>query len=160
MKSEELMELGRLSYVPRWVIVPMDRPQTVSDHSFRVALISAALVEGKNWSTGQIGTLMYEALLHDADEILTGDVPATAKYGMVAVTKRYRGPDNLLGFVIKVADTVEAMTWFKMYGAGGHRRTAIAGSMQQTFDGLKNHPHYDHEVYRRAQRIIEMGDME
>lgn len=162
--ESNILALTRLSYVPRWVIVPMERTQTVSDHSFRVALICAHLVEGKGWAPGQIGFLMGAAIIHDADEVYTGDIPATAKMGMVTVVPK---KSDLLGsipgpiqFIIKVADIVEAITWFNSYGQPAFRRTGILGSMKQTLNGLMHHPDYDQDVYNRALRLLETGDIE
>lgn len=163
--ANDVLKLLRLSYVPRWVIVPMSRPQTVADHTFRVALIALKLVESKAWSGGSIGLLLREALIHDAEEIYTGDIPSTAKLGLVTTVAPNLNihDDNVppqYKFIVKVADIVEAISWFKMYSQAGTRYSSILASMEQTFEGLKHHPNYDHDVYRRAQIMIDSGEIE
>lgn len=160
--ASSIIDLARLSYVPRWAIVPMERPQTVSDHCFRVALICVELVDGKGWSEGSVGLLVLQALIHDAEEIHTGDIPATAKYGRVQVAPSQPAPGvpPQYYFIVKVADVVEAVTWFKKYESSGARRASILASLMQTFEGLKHHPNFDPHVYKRAERIIELGEIE
>jgi len=72
----------RLQYVPRWVIVNMDRKQSVAEHSFNVALIVKYIYEAKfkgSYNVEVMNSMMIEALFHDGDEIYTGDIPSPAK---------------------------------------------------------------------------------
>jgi 5'-deoxynucleotidase YfbR-like HD superfamily hydrolase len=71
MRSDELWAAGR---VKRWHAFPIIGEQTVADHSWGVALIVAEIAEEHlNMN------LMKAALLHDAAEMFTGDVPYGAK---------------------------------------------------------------------------------
>lgn len=88
--------LLNLCHVPRWSIVPVIRPQSVAEHTFRVAVIANALTtravkslvrikkvwEGNKYDhqiTGLIDDVTAYALTHDMAEGFTGDIPAPAK---------------------------------------------------------------------------------
>ena len=71
-------ELRDASYVPRWSIVRTVRPQSVADHSFYVAVYAAQIADAIDWD-GPTGMLMKYALVHDLDEILSGDIAGPAK---------------------------------------------------------------------------------
>ena len=69
--------MRRLSLVPRCTILPMVRASNVAEHSFHVAWIHVRLCQ-------QMGVpITVEALVdtleHDAEEAVTGDIPATIK---------------------------------------------------------------------------------
>jgi len=68
--------LRKAGRVKRYHTVDTIGHQTVAEHSFNVCLILLALFQGKVSSE-----LLKAALYHDLPEIVTGDVPATAKWG-------------------------------------------------------------------------------
>lgn len=102
----------RLSHVPRWVIVPTLKTQTVADHSWRVAVISVELAQllraGRSFQLEAAAV----AVFHDVDECLTGDVPASTKPSPSYSTMKD------VDVVVKVADYFEALTWIGMWGHG------------------------------------------
>lgn len=125
----QLTDLLALSHVPRWSIVAHSRPQSVADHSFRVAVIYLELcwrlkIPPELWS------LTY-AIIHDGAEARTGDIPATFKgrvNGDIAeataevapwVPNQYTVPQPHRE-LIKVADLIEAYAFCAMYGQGAH----------------------------------------
>jgi 5'-deoxynucleotidase YfbR-like HD superfamily hydrolase len=77
MSKSRINDLLRLSYVPRWPVIPTTRPQSVAEHSFRVACITADLVDRIPYS-GTIQAVRW-ALYHDGPECVMGDWPGNLK---------------------------------------------------------------------------------
>jgi 5'-deoxynucleotidase len=75
--------LYRLRFIQRWVLMRSAIPESVGEHSFQVALLTHALgtiahdVFGKDVDVGRAVIL---ALFHDAEEVVTGDIPAPVKH--------------------------------------------------------------------------------
>lgn len=161
--SPQYKDLTRLSHVPRWVIVPMVKSQSVADHSFRVAIIVMHLLSERSYSREFVGECVKFALLHDANEIYTGDIPGIAKReGRVAEGAPQRpgcAPSFNVKFVVKLADIVETITWFMRYECCGPRRTSIIGDLMGTFEEHLKSTYADShkEAIQVAQRIIEEG---
>ena len=108
----------RLTYVPRWCIVPMRRQQSVAEHSFRVSIITGALAGRLGFGPALTNGMMVAALLHDKDEILSGDIPSPYKragnmglYVNVPLT----GASEC---IIRVADRYETWKWAQSWGHG------------------------------------------
>jgi 5'-deoxynucleotidase YfbR-like HD superfamily hydrolase len=96
----------RLSFVPRWVVMPTIRKQNVAEHSFHVVCIADALIYShvrRNNMSFRLQVLQ-SALYHDDDEAVTGDHPSPTK------DAQRRDPSTLRDFeiVVKVADKIEA----------------------------------------------------
>jgi len=73
-------ELRDLSYVPRWSIVRVAKPQSVAEHSFFVAMYADQIAEIISWRhRGNRENLMRAALWHDVEECFTGDIPGPTK---------------------------------------------------------------------------------
>lgn len=120
-----------LSIVPRWVIVPTIRRQSVAEHSFNVAIIVQELLNKYPHLTETVRPyqLMFHALHHDLDECITGDIPRHAKKVVLRakrdmvdlITDR---PEVSLTIseieIIKLADIMEAATWIELNGHGPH----------------------------------------
>jgi 5'-deoxynucleotidase YfbR-like HD superfamily hydrolase len=75
-------ELRTASVVPRWSIVWTLTRDTVSNHSFYVALYAREIARILEWG-GDYGNLMYCALVHDLDETISGDIVAPVKEKIV-----------------------------------------------------------------------------
>lgn len=127
-----LTDLLSLSVVPRWSIVPIRRPQSVMEHSFRVAVIYRELCE--RLQVPLTDTDIWACLIHDAPECRSGDIPGVFKHEL-----RGKGGDIALieadhaatpwvagearssnSAILKLADLIEAYTFIKMYGDGPH----------------------------------------
>lgn len=107
-----------LSHIPRWVIVPLIRSQSVAEHSFNVAMIASEIMQRAPQVEVRPLNVLWHALTHDIDECVTGDLPSTAK--------RLLKPDYTSGLVldkpdikvtlvehnlVKLADIIEAYTF-------------------------------------------------
>jgi hypothetical protein len=104
-----LGKLLNLSYVPRWVIVPMMRAQSVAEHSWRVAVIASELAARLGLGADKQLVIIQMAVYHDYEEVLTGDVPSTEK-----PYPKFESMSNS-ELVVKLADYIEALTWVKLW---------------------------------------------
>lgn len=81
--SEFVKHAYKLSSIPRFVSNILGAPYTVGEHSFRVAIISMAIVDAYNQehpeSKIDFEEVMKKALLHDIEESVTGDIPSPVK---------------------------------------------------------------------------------
>lgn len=122
MKTDKFMRrMRRLSVVPRWVIVPTLKRQTVDAHSFHTTWIFVWVAAKKGFEV-TVEDLLY-VMAHDADEAVTGDVPSPAKRRATGASQTHGGPDiaadasdargtpsrgETRHALLKVADTLEA----------------------------------------------------
>jgi 5'-deoxynucleotidase len=150
--------LYRLRLIQRWVLMRSAVPENVAEHSFQVALLTHALctiaqsVFGKDVDAGRAVIL---ALFHDAEEVMTGDIPSPVKHhnsGMLRSVREIESlaADELLGMVpdvmvaayrplisgperdpalmswVKAADTLDAYFKCAIEYAAGNREFAVA----------------------------------
>lgn len=85
--------LSRMKYICRWGLMRNTRSETLSEHSFETAVIAHALAVLRNTRFG--GHVSPEraallALYHDAEEIITGDLPTPVKYFNPNLRSAYR----------------------------------------------------------------------
>lgn len=100
--------LWRLSVVPRWVVIPTFRRQTVAEHTYRM-LVLAHLVLDK------VDQALYDAILtHDKEEAYSGDTPGPYK--------RMAGiPSEPIDPVVKLLDKLETWVFIQEEYAIGNR---------------------------------------
>lgn len=71
-------ELRTLAYVPRWSILMAHNVDNVAQHSYYVTLYTRIVADIIKWK-GPMDYAMWMALIHDADEAITSDIPGPAK---------------------------------------------------------------------------------
>ena len=84
--------LSRMKYVNRWGLMRNSRNESLSDHTLDVIFISHALVTIGNKQFDRnldAGRAVMLASLHDAPEIITGDLPTPVKYFDPQIKKAY-----------------------------------------------------------------------
>ena len=90
--------LSRMKYINRWGLMRNTRSENLSEHSLETAIIAHALAVigntrfGKSYDPQRAAAL---ALLHDASEIITGDMPTPVKYHAEEIRKAYAEVENL-----------------------------------------------------------------
>ena len=76
--------LARMKYIARWGLMRSSRTESVSEHTADVAILAHTLcVIAQEYFPGEAvrpETVAVAALYHDADEIMTGDLPTPVKY--------------------------------------------------------------------------------
>ena len=85
--------LSRMKYINRWGLMRNTRSENICEHSLEVALVAHALATlgnqkfGKHYDPERAAML---AVLHDASEIITGDMPTPIKYMNPAIRTAYK----------------------------------------------------------------------
>jgi putative hydrolase of HD superfamily len=73
-----LYEMGHLKHLPRagWLLLGIPQPESVAEHSFRVAMVGITLAAIDGADVGRTAAL---CLVHDAHETRIGDVPSVGR---------------------------------------------------------------------------------
>src|SRR5688572_14693816 len=157
-RDRGIFDMLALSTVNRWAIVDMVRPQSVAEHSYRVWVLVQDLyemmfpVEHNSFEKASSETW---ALIHDADEVYTGDIPTTVKIAleklapgivgrlkevvlrdrMPQVLRKLRGLEGTLpAFFVKIADTVEAILYLREYCVSEARKAEVENTLMITLN--------------------------
>jgi 5'-deoxynucleotidase len=93
--------------IRRWSLMQNNQPENIQEHSHRTALLAHALATIRNVVFGGDADperAAFLALLHDAGEVMTGDLPTPVKYFDPEIRERYRMIEKaanrrLLGFL-------------------------------------------------------------
>lgn len=122
-----LKDLLNLSHVPRWCITPVLKPQSVAEHSYRVAIIATEIARQVHVDIREV---VAWALVHDAPESYTGDIPSPFKHFLRDRNVNIDAPSvilcpwldkempsgALIVCIVKLADSIEALSWISAYG--------------------------------------------
>lgn len=119
-----------LNYQTRWNMYPRTRKESISEHTFNVAMFTTAILAIKN--KGVLSYVDYEtivgSLFHDMEESVSGDIPTLTKrlmgneLGMLEESKNEMMLNKIPSFeylfkffrnnrVVELADKLAAM-WF------------------------------------------------
>lgn len=93
MSSAFFAMIGRMKYIDRWALMRNTEKESLTSHSFEVAVIAHGMALLSN---ERLGT-DYDAdraavlgLFHDSAEILTGDMPTPVKYYNPDIKEAYK----------------------------------------------------------------------
>ena len=90
--------LSRMKYISRWGLMRNTRSENLCEHSLETAMVAHALAVignrrfGRQYDPQRAATL---ALLHDASEIITGDMPTPVKYHSEEIRRAYAEVEQL-----------------------------------------------------------------
>ena len=85
--------VSRMKYIRRWSLMHAARPETLSEHTTETAVLAHTLCMIAQEVTGtpvRPETVAVAALYHDAQEILTGDMPTPVKYKNERLRNAYK----------------------------------------------------------------------
>ena len=98
MKSNYYAMLSRMKNIYRWGLMRNTRRESLSEHSFEVALVAHALAVINNERLGgnaDPNLCATAALFHDTSEITTGDMPTPVKYHNPEIRDAYKNVEKL-----------------------------------------------------------------
>jgi len=93
MSYEFFAMISRMKYIDRWALMRNTEQESLSQHSYEVAVLSHALALISNRQCGTNLNAEKAAvwgLFHDASEILTGDMPTPVKYYSEQIRGAYK----------------------------------------------------------------------
>ncbi len=98
MKSNYYAVLSRMKNIYRWGLMRNTRRESLSEHSFEVALVAHALAVINNVRLGgdiDPNLCATAALFHDTSEIITGDMPTPVKYHNPEIRDAYKKVEKI-----------------------------------------------------------------
>lgn len=163
------IQLDPLSDLPRtgWLLRGIRPCESLADHSFGVALVSALLVDGARLSGATVDgeRALRLALAHDAPEARTGDIPMPAKtaeldqqlsqlehsmfcsllpHSWHPLWAELEAAESLESRIVRAADKLQMMIKVLVYESQ-HR-----GRLEEFWHNPKNFRDYDVELARLA----------
>lgn len=153
-------ELRTMAIVPRWSIVFTTQKDTVANHSYFVAIYAHMIGRVIKWE-GPKTFLMFAALMHDIEEVITGDLVSPikshildeermAEYVDAKIFERLSGLANEhadlqeackvrhieeVEAIVKAADRLDALLFLIMEERRGN--TVISGLVRDAFTRLE-----------------------
>lgn len=126
-------EFRTASVVPRWSIVWTLTRDTLSNHSFFVALYANQIARMIEWN-GPVAMVLWRGLTHDLDETITGDIVAPVKKEIVDT-------DRAQGYILgqmqeRMATVIDQNTEWMDYDMHDDKRWKEAGRIVKAADRL------------------------
>ena len=90
--------VSRMRYINRWGLMRNTRQENICEHSLETAVIAHALASIGNQRFGRAydpNRAAMLALLHDASEIITGDMPTPVKYHSEEIRQAYADVEGM-----------------------------------------------------------------
>jgi putative hydrolases of HD superfamily len=166
--------LDRLASLPRtgWLLRGVRDPESIADHSFGVAVVAAMLVDDlrARGVTVDGEKVLRMALVHDAGEVFTGDIPMPAKTAELkaalgraedellagalspaqhALWREYEDGGSIEARVVKAADKLQMVIKALTYTKQGR------GELDEFFVGSNTQKHMDLDLARECFAEVE-----
>lgn len=90
--------MARMKYIERWALMRNSRQENISEHSLEVAMLAHGLAIISNEKCGgnlNVERIALMALYHDANEIITGDMPTPVKYFDKDIKTAYKNVEDV-----------------------------------------------------------------
>lgn len=150
-------ELRTAAVVRRWSIVRVHNRDNIAEHSFFVTCYALAIARLLEWK-GSLADLMFVAMMHDAEEFITGDMVSPVKHAVLDEAKfdRFVSEQMFIRLplvatqletimeselgdhieaIVKVADKVDAVIFLILEQRGGNQ--AVAPLYQDALNNLQ-----------------------
>lgn len=107
--SAFLHEVGHLKNLPRagWLLLGINQPESVAEHSFRVAVIGLVLA---NLEGADPGATAAMCLMHDIHEARIGDVPSVGRAYVTTASPQAVVAHQTAGLPSALAASLQAIT--------------------------------------------------
>lgn len=90
--------MARMKYIERWALMRNSAPENISEHSMEVAMLAHGLGIISREKCGKkvdLDKLSLIGLYHDANEIITGDMPTPVKYHDRQIQDAYKRVEEM-----------------------------------------------------------------
>lgn len=90
--------MARMKYIERWALMRNSATENISEHSMEVAMLAHGLGVISREKCGReidLDKLTLIGLYHDANEIITGDMPTPVKYHDRDILDAYRKVEDM-----------------------------------------------------------------
>ena len=90
--------MARMKYISRWALMRNSREENLSEHTLEVAMIAhgLALISKDRYSINvDESRAALKGIYHDANEIITGDMPTPVKYYDDDIRASYKRVENI-----------------------------------------------------------------
>ena len=123
-------EMLRASHIDRWSMVGVNRPQNLAEHIYNVIIIAVELAH-RYKKDHLMDAVRGYALIHDLEEVMTGDMPTPIKKYMTrelielneSFSYKWETKSDYpqeVRSIVKMADNIEALLYLYQHGAGSH----------------------------------------
>lgn len=142
-----LHDILRAGSVKRFHIVNTTRVQTLAEHQYGVAVIASEIAHRMGFDASIAATVMSVAILHDAGEARTGDLPTPTKKRLRsmfggdfdAALAEFDHPSAVVlpaqvKSILKCADYLESMVFLMEHKVGRHADAVMDDIMGDAFD--------------------------
>lgn len=90
--------MARMKYIERWSLMRNSTHENISEHSLEVAMLAHGLAIISNEKCGNdldVNQIALMGLYHDANEIITGDMPTPVKYFDDDIKEAYKRVEDV-----------------------------------------------------------------
>ncbi len=132
--------VSRMKYINRWALMRSTREENLSEHSLEVAMIAHGLCVISNVRYGHHLDADRAALIglyHDAQEIITGDMPTPVKY---------------------CNDTIRDAYWAVERSAKEHLLSRLPEDLRQEYEKILTEPEDSSGEERYLRRLVKAAD--
>lgn len=95
--------MARMKYIDRWALMRNANRENISEHSLEVAMLAHGLAIISNEKCGNrmdVNQIALMGLYHDANEIITGDMPTPVKYYDEDIKAAYKRVENVASYTM------------------------------------------------------------
>ena len=95
--------MARMKYIERWALMRNSLKENISEHSLEVAMLAHGLAIISNERCGNhldVNQIALMGLYHDANEIITGDMPTPVKYFDENIKEAYKRVENVASYTM------------------------------------------------------------
>lgn len=140
----KLHDLMRAGSVKRWHLVNTTRTQNNAEHQYGVSILTGEIAGRLGLEPADVASLVAAAVVHDAGEARTGDMPSHIKKRLREalgpkfdeIMNQYDMPKpqgDHVKVIMKCADLLEAMIFLEEHRVGRHADAALAHLVDDSF---------------------------